>query len=119
MNVTVDKSSTSSRWIARVTQHVNKQIHTLLLLDTPWLQVYSGPAKSTAALVNGGASVTRNVGSGGAGGAQSGFPSKRLHMVHLWMNDLTKLLPPIFAMNFCERFLHSIVLHPLMSIPHN
>ena len=72
---------------------MNRQIHTLLLLDTPKFLIYRGPAKSTAELLNGGASLTQNVGSGSAGGAQSGIPSKRPHMIHLWMNDLTKLLP--------------------------
>ena len=82
-NVTADKSNTNSRCTALVTQHVKRQIHTLLLVDTPWFRMYTGPAKSTAALVNGGASLTRNAGRGGAGEPLRGFPSKHLHMTHL------------------------------------
>ena len=43
----------------------------------------------------GGASLTRNKGSGGAGGAVNGLPSNRLQMTHLWMMERTRLLPPI------------------------
>ena len=45
--------------------------------------IYKGWAKSTAELLNGGVSLTRNNGSGSAGGAQSSIPSKRLHVIHL------------------------------------
>jgi hypothetical protein len=60
-------------------QQVNKQIRTLLLFDSLLLR-YIGPAKSTAVHANGGASLTRNEGSGGAEGALKGLPSNRLQV---------------------------------------
>ena len=93
--VIVVMSSTSSRWIARVTQQVNKQIHTLSLLAPSLHLTYIGPAKSIAVYAKGGASMTWNEGSGGAGGAVNGLPSNRLQMTHLWMMERTRLLPPI------------------------
>ena len=63
-----------------------------------------------------GASSTQYVGNGGAGGARIGFPLKHLHVIHLWMSDLTKL--PVLATNLCKCLLHHIVLHLLMCLLH-
>ena len=62
-------SGTMSRWTALTTQHVYRHIQTLLLLTSPLVLIYSGPAKSTPVYVNAGSSLILNSGSGGGGGA--------------------------------------------------
>ena len=64
---------------ALVTQQVYKQIHTLLLFMRPCVLMYSGPAKSTPVMKNGGTSLTRNSGNGGGTGEQYGLPSNLRH----------------------------------------
>ena len=78
MNVSVDISGTMSMLTALVTQQVYKQIH----LVRPCVLMYSGPAKSTPVVENGGASLTRNSGNGGGAGEQYGLPSNLRHTAH-------------------------------------
>ena len=111
--VVVVMSRTNSRWIARTTQQVNKQIHTLLLFDSLLLR-YIGPVKSTAVYANGGATLTRNEGSGGAKGALKGLPSTGGALENDRLNKTFPPNNPILCSNFSEGLLHSIVLHPSM-----
>ena len=57
-NVAVNKSVTMSRCTARLTKHVNKQIHTFCDLVSPSVRMVSGPAKSTPVYENAGSSLT-------------------------------------------------------------
>ena len=111
MKVGVDISRTRSRWIARVMQQVNRQIHTLSISLPFSLPIYTGPAKSTAVYVNGGASVTRKEGRGGVGGELKCFPSKHLHTTHLWITALRRLHP--WTIQYFPRILPSVSFTPL------
>ena len=73
-------SGTMSMLTALVTQQVYKQIHTLLLLMRPCVLMYSGPAKSTPVVENGGASLTRKSGNGGGAGEPYDLPSNLRHI---------------------------------------
>ena len=122
MKVTVDMSRTSSRWIARMTQHVNKQIHTLLHYSPLSLPMYIGPAKLTAMYVNGGALVTLKEWGGGAGWESKGLTSNHLQTTHLWSQAWQDFFNyPVLACssNFTKYLLHSIVLHPLVNTSPN
>ena len=55
--------------------------------------MYSGPAKSTPVVENGGASLTRKSGNGGGTGEPYGLPSNLRHTAHRCMMPLTRLLP--------------------------
>ena len=110
MNVAVVMSRTSSKCTARDT-HVNRHIHTFLLVFASLPRRYRGPAKSTAVYVNGGASFTRNSGRGGCGGAPIGLPSNHLQTTQLWTIARTRPLPPIIQ-NF-DRTSARVSLTPL------
>ena len=58
--------------------------------------MYSGPAKSTPVVENGGASLTRNSDNGGGAGEQYGLPSNLRHTAHRCIMLLTRLLPCTF-----------------------
>jgi len=92
MKVVVEMSETKSRCTARITQHVYKQIHTLLEVPSGCL-TYSGLAKSTPVWVNGGASSRRNGGKGGGESVRYEFPSNPRHTVHFLRILLMTLLP--------------------------
>ena len=66
-------SGTISKWIARITQQVNKHIQILTSLDRH--RTCTGPARSTPVYRKGGASLILNSGSGGGLGDGYDFPS--------------------------------------------
>jgi hypothetical protein len=67
MNPSDVKFGTKSKCSALTMQHVYKQIQTFGFSSLVF--TYNGPRKSMPVAVKGGASFTRNSGSGGAGGA--------------------------------------------------
>lgn len=71
MNDSADKQVTTSRWTARTTAHVKRQIQNL----SPEFDIVRGPVKSIPVQVNGGASPTLGLGRGGALGGKQGEPS--------------------------------------------
>lgn len=67
-------SVTRSKWTARVTRHVNRQIHTFCELVAWSARMVSGPAKSTPVYEKAGSSFTRKVGRGSGDGLLRGLP---------------------------------------------
>ena len=87
MKVSTLKSVTTSRWIALVIPHVNKQIYTLLSPAEDF--TYSTPVKSTPVISNGSSSLVRTYGRGGGSGTLYGFPVTLRQVMHPFSSFLT------------------------------
>ena len=79
------REGVSSKWIALVDAHVNKQMYTLSkpfsFEDFP-SRMYNGPIKSNPEWANGGSRDTRSIGKSGVDGGLYGAPSTLLQVAH-------------------------------------
>lgn len=79
------REGVSSKWIALVDTHVNKQIYTLSepfsFEDFP-SRMYNRPMKSNPVWANGGSRDTRSIGKSGVSGGLYGAPSTLLQVPH-------------------------------------
>ena len=111
LNVADDKSSTSSKCTALVTQHVKSVIYTLSITEFPARFTNNGPAKSAPTLENGGASGTLKCGKGAVCGALNGLPEIFLHKTQQPMILFTTCLP--FGIQYLDLTSASVALNPL------
>ena len=111
INVQADRSGTRSRYTTLDTQHVYRQIHTLLTVAMLVALMYKGLAKLTPVKVNGGSCLTRNTGNAGGGGPRQGNASIRRQITHLCITHQTNCRP--LMIQYFDLISTSVSLTPL------
>ena len=91
-NISVDRLFTTSRCMAVVVVHMNKQMHAYI--SSEFCRTYSALIKSTPVTVKGGASKILSLGSGCGSGVAYGLPQCCLHMIH-WRSSVFMYSRPL------------------------